>query len=115
MDLNIQQKSFLVCYVLAVIPEVFTDLHKVILEVRMRIMNNGSRDINEDETKQILERMQEHKLVAIEENKIRRKVKLSPQFTDPNIAEFIKASIFNTDPGHINIKGFSGDWSVTNG
>lgn len=91
MQLNDQQKSFLLCYVLAVIPELPTNLHKIILEVRMRIMNNGGRDISEDETRQVLEKMQEYKLVVIEDNKIMRKIKLNPQFTDPNMAELVKS------------------------
>ena len=91
--MNKQQKEFLLCYVLAVIPELPADLEKTVLEVRMRIMNNGGRDITIDETKIVLEKMKEHKLVALEDGKIFRKVKLSPQFFDPMMAEFMRKAI----------------------
>jgi hypothetical protein len=56
-------------------------------------MNNGGKDISETETRQILEKMCEHKLVVIEDGKIMRKVKLNPQFLDPTAVEFIKAMV----------------------
>ena len=111
MTLTQQQKDFLLGYILAVIPELPTDLHKIILEVRMRIMNNGGRDIDEVETKQVLERMQEHKLLVIEDDKIMRKVRLNTCFNSPMVVEFMKAQLFNTaepitfDPS--NLRGFT--------